>query len=41
MFTDGLVERRDSHIDDRLDELEFALRSAPRSDPGGSRRFRH
>jgi serine/threonine-protein kinase RsbW len=34
MFTDGLVERRGSHIDDRLDELEFALRSAPSGDPG-------
>ncbi len=34
MFTDGLVERRGSHIDVRLNELECALRSAPSSDPG-------
>jgi serine/threonine-protein kinase RsbW len=34
MFTDGLIERRGSHIDDRLAQLEALLRTAPSSDPG-------
>jgi PAS domain S-box-containing protein len=33
MFTDGLVERRGTSLDDRLDQLEVSLRSAPRTDP--------
>jgi PAS domain S-box-containing protein len=33
MFTDGLVERRGSYLDDRLDQLEASLRSAPDTDP--------
>jgi serine phosphatase RsbU (regulator of sigma subunit) len=33
MFTDGLVERRGSHIDKRLGELESSLRSSPSSEP--------
>ena len=33
MFTDGLVERRGTYLDDRLDQLEVSLRSAPRTDP--------
>jgi PAS domain S-box-containing protein len=33
MFTDGLVERRGTYLDDRLDQLEASLRSAPRTDP--------
>ena len=34
MFTDGLVERRGSHLDDRLALLEASLRAAPSSEPG-------
>ncbi|HEX3334016.1 MAG TPA: SpoIIE family protein phosphatase [Acidimicrobiales bacterium] len=33
MFTDGLVERRGAYFDERLDQLEAALRAAPRTDP--------
>ena len=33
MFTDGLVERRGTYLDDRLAQLEASLRSAPRTDP--------
>jgi PAS domain S-box-containing protein len=33
MFTDGLVECRGTYLDDRLDQLEVSLRSAPRTDP--------
>jgi PAS domain S-box-containing protein len=33
MFTDGLVERRGSHLDARLSLLESSLRSSPSSEP--------
>jgi serine phosphatase RsbU (regulator of sigma subunit) len=33
MFTDGLVERRGSYLDDRLHQLEASLRSARNTDP--------
>jgi PAS domain S-box-containing protein len=33
MFTDGLVERRGSHLDERLALLESSLRASPSSDP--------
>jgi GAF domain-containing protein len=33
MFTDGLVERRGTYLDDRLAQLETSLASAPRTDP--------
>jgi serine phosphatase RsbU (regulator of sigma subunit) len=35
MFTDGLVERRNAHIDERLALLESSLRTSPSTDPGG------
>ncbi len=34
MFTDGLIERRGIHFDDRLAVLEASLDSAPVDDPG-------
>jgi PAS domain S-box-containing protein len=34
MFTDGLVERRGSHLDERLALLESSLRASPSNDPG-------
>jgi len=34
MFTDGLVERRGSHLDERLALLESSLRASPSSEPG-------
>ncbi len=34
MFTDGLVERRGVHIDERLAQLESALRASPSTEPG-------
>ena len=34
MFTDGLVERRGSHLDERLALLESSLRSSPSIEPG-------
>ena len=34
MFTDGLVERRGSHLDERLAQLESSLRTSPSSEPG-------
>ncbi len=34
MFTDGLVERRGSHLDERFALLETSLRASPSSDPG-------
>ena len=34
MFTDGLIERRGIHFDDRLAALESSLGSAPADDPG-------
>ena len=34
MFTDGLVERRGSHLDERLTLLESSLRASPSSEPG-------
>ena len=33
MFTDGLVERRGSHLDERLALLEASLRASPSSEP--------
>ena len=33
MFTDGLVERRGSHLDARLAQLESSLRSSPSNEP--------
>ncbi len=33
MFTDGLLERRGSHIDERLGKLESSLRTSPGSEP--------
>jgi PAS domain S-box-containing protein len=33
MFTDGLVERRGSHLDERLALLESSLRSSPSNEP--------
>ncbi len=33
MFTDGLVERRGSHLDERLALLESSLRSSPSDEP--------
>ncbi len=33
MFTDGLVERRGSHLEDRFAQLEASLRSSPSNDP--------
>ena len=33
MFTDGLVERRGSHLDERLALLESSLRASPSSEP--------
>lgn len=33
MFTDGLVERRGSHLDERLAQLEASLRTSPSSEP--------
>jgi serine phosphatase RsbU (regulator of sigma subunit) len=33
MFTDGLVERRGSYLDDRLDQLEASLCSVSETDP--------
>jgi PAS domain S-box-containing protein len=33
MFTDGLVERRSAHLDERLALLESSLRSAPSTEP--------
>ncbi len=33
MFTDGLVERRGTFLDERLGKLEMSLRSAPSSEP--------
>ena len=42
MFTDGLVERRGSHLDERLALLESALRALleQRAEPGGGLRDR-
>ena len=37
MFTDGLVERRGSHLDDRLAQLEASLRTSPSNDPAAWR----
>jgi PAS domain S-box-containing protein len=34
MFTDGLVERRGSFLDERFGKLEMSLRAAPSSEPG-------
>jgi PAS domain S-box-containing protein len=34
MFTDGLVERRGSFLDDRLGKLESSLQAAPSNEPG-------
>lgn len=34
MFTDGLVERRSTHLDERLNLLESALRASPSTEPG-------
>ena len=34
MFTDGLVERRGSHLEERLALLESSLRTSPSSEPG-------
>jgi PAS domain S-box-containing protein len=34
MFTDGLVERRTTHLDERLTLLESSLRAAPDTGPG-------
>ena len=34
MFTDGLVERRGSHLDERLSLLESSLRASPSNEPG-------
>jgi PAS domain S-box-containing protein len=34
MYTDGLVERRGSHLDERLAQLESSLRTSPSSEPG-------
>ena len=34
MFTDGLVERRGSHLDERLALLESSLRASPSNEPG-------
>ncbi len=34
MFTDGLVERRGVHIDERLAQLESSLRASPSTEPG-------
>jgi PAS domain S-box-containing protein len=33
MFTDGLVERRGSHLDERLSLLESSLRASPSNEP--------
>ena len=33
MFTDGLVERRGSHLDERLALLESSLRTSPSNEP--------
>jgi serine/threonine-protein kinase RsbW len=33
MFTDGLVDRHGAYLDDRLNQLEASLSSAPRTDP--------
>ncbi len=33
MFTDGLVERRGSHLDERLTQLEASLCTSPSSEP--------
>jgi PAS domain S-box-containing protein len=35
MFTDGLVERRGTPLDDRLTQLESSLRTAPSFEPDG------
>jgi serine phosphatase RsbU (regulator of sigma subunit) len=34
MFTDGLVERRGAHLDERLRLLESSLRASPSTKPG-------
>jgi len=34
MFTDGLVERRGSHLDERFGLLEASLRASPSDEPG-------
>ena len=34
MFTDGLVERRSAHLDERLALLESTLRTSPSTEPG-------
>jgi len=34
MFTDGLVERRSAHLDERLTLLESTLRTSPSTEPG-------
>ena len=34
MFTDGLVERRSAHLDERLALLECSLRTSPSTEPG-------
>ena len=34
MFTDGLVERRGVHLDERLAQLESSLRASPSTEPG-------
>jgi serine/threonine-protein kinase RsbW len=34
MFTDGLVERRRTHLDERLNLLEASLRASPSEEPG-------
>ena len=44
MFTDGLVERRGSHLDERFALLESSLRASPSNEPepgGGLRHRRH
>jgi PAS domain S-box-containing protein len=33
MFTDGLVERRSAHLDRRLAQLEFSMRTSPSTEP--------
>ena len=34
MFTDGLVERRGAHLDERFRLLESSLRASPSTEPG-------